>query len=78
MPRFFFRLCDDLDCEDPEGLDLPDLHAAQEEAIRNIRSILAEEVGRGNLPLKGRIEVRDETGSVALYVSFREALVIDS
>jgi hypothetical protein len=36
MPRFHFRLCDDLDCEDPEGMDLPDLHAAYEEAIRGI------------------------------------------
>ena len=30
VPRYFFRLCDDLDCEDPEGLELPDLHAAHE------------------------------------------------
>lgn len=78
MPRFFFRLCDDFDCEDPEGLELPDLHAAHDEAIRSIRSIMAEEVGHGHLPLKGRIEVKDEAGAVALHVAFREALVIDS
>lgn len=78
MPRYYFSLCDDLDCDDPEGLELPDLQAAHEEAIRSIRSIMAEEVGRGRLPLKGRIEVKDEAGAVALYVGFGEALVIDS
>ena len=78
MPRYFFRLCDDLDCEDPEGIELPDLHAAHEEAIRSIRSIMAEEVGRGRLPLKGRIEIKDEAGAIALHVGFHEELVIDT
>lgn len=77
MPKYFFRLCDDLDCEDPEGIELPDLHAAHEEAIRGIRSIMSDQVGKGHLSLAGRIEIKDETGAVALYVAFREALVVD-
>jgi hypothetical protein len=58
-------------------MDLPDLHAAYEEAIRAIRSMMAEDVGNGHLSLTGRIEIKDETGSVAMYVAFREALVVD-
>ena len=77
MPKFFFRLCDDLDCDDPEGLELPDLHDAHVEAIRGIRSILAEQVGNGRLSTNGHIEIKDETGSVVRHVAFREALVID-
>ena len=50
MPKFFFRLCDDLDCEDLEGVYLPDLEAAYREAIRGIRSIMVEQVGKGDFP----------------------------
>jgi hypothetical protein len=38
---------------------------------------MAEDVGNGRLSLSGRIEIKDETGSVAMYVAFREALVVD-
>jgi hypothetical protein len=38
---------------------------------------MAEDVGKGRLSLTGRIEVKDESGSVAMFVSFKEALVID-
>lgn len=78
MPKFFFRLCDDLDCEDPEGIEMPDLDAAYQEAIRGIRSVMADQVGQGRLSITGHIEIKDETGSVVQHVAFREALVIDS
>jgi hypothetical protein len=77
MPKFYFRLCDDLDCDDPEGLELADLHEAYQEAIRGIRSIMAEQVGKGWLSTTGRVEIKDETGRVVQHVAFREALVID-
>jgi hypothetical protein len=78
MPKYFFRLCDDMDCEDPEGMDLPDLQAAYSEPIRGIRSIMADQIGKGRLSTTGRIEIKDETGAVVQHVAFREALVIDS
>ncbi len=78
MPKFYFRLCDDLDCDDPEGIERADLHEAYQEAIRGIRSIMAEQVGKGRLSMNGRIEIKDETGSVVQHIAFTEALVIDS
>ena len=78
MPRFFFRVCDDHDCEDPEGIELPDLDAAYQEAIRGARSIMAEQVNKGRLLLTGRIEIKDQSGRIALFVSFREAVEVDS
>jgi hypothetical protein len=78
MPKFYFRLCEEMDCEDPEGLELADLHEAYEEAIRGIRSIMADQINKGRLSTAGRIEIKDETGRVVQHVAFREALVIDS
>jgi hypothetical protein len=77
MPRYFFRVCDDLDCEDPEGMELSDLNAAYKEAVRSVRSIMAEQVGKGRLSTTGRIEIKDETGTLVQHVAFAEALVID-
>jgi hypothetical protein len=77
MPRFFFRLCGDLDCEDEEGQELPDTDAAVEEAVRGVRSIMCEQVSKGRLSLKGRIEVRDEAGLILASIAFRDVLAIE-
>ena len=78
MPKFFFRLCDDLDCDDPEGVELRDLEAAYQEAIRGIRSIMAEQVAMGRFSTAGRIEIKDESGRIAQFVSFREAVEVET
>ncbi len=78
MAKYYFRLCDDLDCDDAEGVELTDLDAAYQEAIRGIRSIMADQVGKGRLSLTGRIEIKDQSGSIVQHVAFREALMIQS
>ena len=77
MPRFFFHLHNGEDVPDREGLELPDREAAHGEAIRNARSIMAEEIMEGNLPLRDVIEVVDESGAAVMTVSFRDAVEID-
>ena len=49
MPRFYFHLHDDLDATDAEGIELPNLDAARNHALRDVRSTAAEmiqETGR--------------------------------
>ena len=77
MPRYFLHLVDGERLVDEDGQELPDLNAAREEAIRNVRSIMADEVGRGRLPLAPVIEVTSEAGQVLLTVLFAEAIRID-
>ena len=77
MPRFFFHLHNGEDVPDREGMDLPDREAAHGEAIRNARSIMAEEIMEGNLPLRDVIEVVDESGVAVMTVAFRDAVEID-
>ena len=78
VPRFYFHVRDALDCEDREGVSLPDADAAYEEAVRGARSIMASEVARGHLPLNGEIEVVDAAGEWRRVVPFREVVRIES
>ena len=78
MPRFFFHLYDDMTVIDDTGVELPDMAAALREAIRNARSIAAEQVVDGLLHLNHRIEVEDEIGMPVLTLPFRDAFIIDS
>jgi len=62
---------------DTEGRDLPDDAAARDEALKDIRSILSEEVLRGHLDLDGRIEVRDRARALLFTVAFADAVLIE-
>lgn len=77
MPRFFFHLMNQDEVTDPEGMVLDSPAEAREEAIRNARDIMAEEVRHGRLPLAHRIEVADEHGRAILAVPFREVIRIE-
>jgi len=77
MPRFFFNLRDGDELRDEEGLILADAEAVREEALRNARDIMAEEVRHGHLCLKDKIEVADEAGEPVLTLPFRAAVVIE-
>ena len=75
MPRFHFNVRDAFGAvRDPDGLDLPHIEAAREEAIKGARAMIAEEVLRGRLDLKGVVEVTDSTGAVLLTLPFGEAV----
>jgi hypothetical protein len=75
MPRYFFNIRDDQDMvRDEEGMDLPDLQSAREEAQDCARELLAETV-RSHQPIDHkRIEVVDEGGTVVENIKFRDLL----
>lgn len=77
MSRFYFHLLDGSPCIDEEGIELPDLGAAQAAAVKGARSILCEEVMHGRLPLKERIKITDEAGEAVGSVCFRDVVHID-
>jgi hypothetical protein len=78
MPRYYFHLYNDVVAEDEEGQDLPDLAAAREYALRNIRDLMTEEVMKGRLILRHRIEIADEQGKRVLTVPFSEAVTVEA
>ena len=79
MPRFFFNIHNGNGLtEDEEGREFADAGAAREEAVKGVRSIIAEEAKEGRVDLRGRIEVTDEAGGAVLAVPFRDALAFDT
>ncbi|HTU11915.1 MAG TPA: hypothetical protein VMG08_13575 [Allosphingosinicella sp.] len=78
MPLYLFDLVNGNGLTaDTEGRDLPDDAAARDEALKDIRSILSEEVLRGHLDLDGRIEVRDRARALLFTVAFADAVLIE-
>ncbi len=70
MPRYFFHLRhqDDLLVEDHEGMDLPDLNAALEEALRVDRDLAIDPAGVYGL----EFEITDTSGKTLLKVPVQE------
>ena len=62
--------------EDEEGRELPGPEEARVEAVRDIRSIISEEVREGVVVLRGRLEVVDGDGAPILTVAFSDAVEI--
>ena len=79
MARFYFNLRDDMSVDDHEGLDLPDLTAAGEQAERFALDMAAASVReRGKLDLHHRIEVTDDLGEHLLTVKFGDVVTVES
>jgi hypothetical protein len=79
VPRYYFHLYDDLDCPDFEGIELPDLDAAQAKAAHEARLLMGDLLDReGRLALHHRIEIEDGQGAVLATVSFRDVVAIES
>ena len=78
MPRFYFHLHHAVEAIDEEGMELADLEAAREEAIRSGRDLVAEGVRNGQVNLSHWIEVHDESGTQVLVVRFGDVVRIDS
>jgi hypothetical protein len=77
VPAFFLHISsgDDL-TPDEEGMEFPDLAAAQEEALRGARNLMAAEVESGLLRLDQAILIDDCDGRRVAAVPFHEALQI--
>ena len=69
MPLFFFHFRDRGHLhEDDKGLDLPDLHAALEEALRTQCELAGELIAGASL----EFEIADSSGCVVLKVPIQE------
>ena len=78
MPRFFFHVYDHAVALDEEGLELPDLQAAEREAVRGARSLACEQIEHGELHLDHRIDVEDEGGEALFSIRFGEAIDVSA
>ena len=78
MPRYFFDLLNGHGLtRDEEGREFADESAARDEAIRQARPIMAEEVLTGRLDLSGCIIVRGDGERRLFELPFPEAVVIE-
>lgn len=76
MPRYFFHLHNDIEVCDEEGVDLADAAAARALAVREARSIAAEQVAHGRLVLSHSIEVTDAAGATVCTMRFGDVIEI--
>lgn len=75
MPKYYFHIRDGEELvQDDEGIDLPNLAAAQEEAVQAARDMLVELL-RNDLPVNGqKFEICDADGNILAVVAFRQVL----
>jgi len=76
MPRYFFHVFNDVVAIDEEGIELPDLDAAREQALDSARELVCESIHKGHLNLDHRIEVEDDAGNKLLILSYRDAFTV--
>lgn len=75
MPRFHIHVHNKIgEVRDEEGEELADIAEAQRKAVEGVRSILSEEVLRGSLDLRGRVEIATPDGEVLLSMPFADML----
>lgn len=76
MPRYRFHLYNDEQITDSAGRMFPDLAAAQVDAIRDARAIMAADLtGKGEINIGHWIELEDDAGEIVV-VAFRDAVTI--
>jgi len=75
MGRFYFHLqADDQIVPDDEGVDLPNLSAAEHEAILAVRELLAEAIKNGRPEVPKAFVIADEEGRALSIVPFTAVL----
>jgi hypothetical protein len=75
MARFYFHIRRHGHIEpDPEGCDLPDLAAAQNEALESAREILSSVIRKPDPDLFDCFVIADEDGRELATVSLKEVL----
>lgn len=74
MPLYFMHLVDSTDVLlDPEGIEMP-AEAVERAAVKAARDCMAGDVVNGQLDLRYRIDVHDETGKVVHRLPFSDAV----
>lgn len=75
MPRYYFNVSDHARVIiDDEGIELPGLDAAREEAVAAARELVSQSVLKGAACNGRAFEIVDDQGRVVLTVPFNEAL----
>jgi hypothetical protein len=75
MTRYHLNLYNDTDIPDEEGQDFPDLAAAEAEAVRGARDIVAEHVLSGRtIHLRHRMEIVDAAGVLRSTIRFGDVV----
>ena len=77
VPRYFFNFYNDETVSDEEGQDLAGLDEARHVAEVNAREMAAAAVINGQLNLKHRIEVVDESGKIVCTVRFADIVKVE-
>ena len=76
MPHYFLHLIDSSDVLiDPDGMELAPEDVGRA-ALEAARDCMAGDVRKGQLDLRYRIEVQDESGKAIHRLDFRDALEI--
>jgi hypothetical protein len=70
MPRYFFHVRDGYTARDSEGTELPDIYAAQEQAIHMSGEILRDMGGKFWNGTEWKLEVTDEHSEVLFVLRF--------
>ncbi len=77
MPRYFFDLYNDMTALDPEGKELPDLDAAKEHVLSEVREMIVASIQDfGHIDLHHHIDVREESGAVVYVMHFEDAVTV--
>lgn len=70
MPRFFFKVVDGAERDDPDGAELPDINAAKSEAVKLSGALLRDFGSKFWDHEEWRVEVRDENGLMLFMLQF--------
>jgi hypothetical protein len=70
LPRYFFHVLDGYAARDTDGTELPDIYAAQEQAIHMSGEILRDMGGKFWNGTEWKLEVTDEHGRSLFVLRF--------
>lgn len=77
MPLYHFNLYNSIGfVPDEEGRELASLEEARAEAVKGVRSLVAEDALQGCIDLRGRLEVVENGSRVVLTIPFEETVEV--
>jgi hypothetical protein len=74
MPVFFFNFWDHKTyVPDPKGIELPNLNAVREEALKSVRHLIDDGLAKGDDRSGWKFDIKDGADHTVLTVPFTEA-----
>ncbi len=75
MALYYFNFYNDVDTIAEEGVELPNLAAAEDEARRGAATMIAEHIMKGHrIDLENRIEVEDGNREIVFVLRFSDLI----